>query len=269
MSSLPQPLVVLSWPRCCTTALGDSLSRGGQVYDWREIFHPRQLDRAGNYFRWRARLFAEDPAASLPLPDQPARLWRQFMGHLQAQAKDRPVMLIDIKVSALHHLEGAFTRPGTKPHLLRLLAADRVPILRIRCDDPVRQHVSRLLAFHLQSGQTGPLDVDIADMQTRLAEMRRVEADLDRWLADHTPFADVPMTGLLADHQPSGATHQALADLLGQPVRSVPTTLRPTPAAQIPPIANLPELVRHFANTPWQASLSAALRRFQPRSETA
>ncbi|GAB5387701.1 MAG: hypothetical protein Alpg2KO_06690 [Alphaproteobacteria bacterium] len=263
MSDAPRQLVVLSWPRCGTTALGDSLDRTEIVQDLREVFHPRQVKRKQNFFGWRAQLFGQTPEASLPHPEQPLRLWSGFIEHLGSLSDGRPWQLVDIKVSALHHLDGAFSRPGRKPELLVLLKKLNTPILRITNDQPIRQHFSRLRMFHRQREDMGPLHVDCQDMQNRLEHMHQIEQWLSAWLDDHPMYRTIPASQLIENNRPSPACMSCLQDLTGQNIPAIETDLRPGEEDAFPPLANRRELQTSFAWTNWAQELETCLDQFR------
>ncbi|MEM7527255.1 MAG: hypothetical protein AAF416_06205 [Pseudomonadota bacterium] len=210
--------LLLARQRSGTGALGSILDVQPALKYLGEIFHPDNLEREENFFRFLRFRVGEDLDEALPQSGP-----ELFDAYIAEQRARYPgcLPIIDVKYRSLHHLGGGWRGLVEAPWMLRHAAACGAPIIHLTRNNFVESFVSGRLAeanrvWHARSAEEARVTstvVDIRALSHYIETTREEVALVERWLQAIPKLrAETIDYGTLFDR--SGALDETIANRL-------------------------------------------------------
>lgn len=257
--TLPQTVVLLCAQRTGSGALGSLLGKHPSVSYWGEIFHPDDGHSPQNFFH-----HLEKSKASLSRFVRSLDKTEMFEAYLRDIGKRDPghAVLIDIKYSSTHHLNGAFHTPGERPDVMAWIWRRQVPVIHLKRANHLRTLVSAMLAHQSGVWHTTeavpdlprPIEIDIGLMLSHMAWSRSMERLFDGYVGQARRSATVEYETLFDSQGRLGVAERSeIADLLdlepAELVNQVPGLTRQSPQPLAELISNFDEVAGALAET--------------------
>lgn len=185
-------IFMLAFGRCGTTVFSEFLTTHPKVISFGEVlnedsYHSFFQDFSRRVLRWWSF--------------RPSLMRREFYPFLTRLARRHPdkLSLFDMKVEALHLIEGNWRLPDMRFELFDLLADSGAPVILVEREDLVARHVSGQIAqrrgayhsYHGQGAEIAPFAVDLEAMAQDIRTIRAQCALIRDRFADHPRFAAV------------------------------------------------------------------------------
>lgn len=200
-------VIIIGKQRSGTTVIGRLVASHPGAFYAGEVFHSVRGPQDDleykkyytapevNFFVWRERLFARFPSLSFPSHHNQKAIWQEFCEFLFTHSP-RKLVVVDVKLNSLHHLNTVWHDRHDQPNLLKLLAETRMPIISVARSDIFAQAVSALRAAQLKIYHAGiteatnsvPVELDPKKLEQRMAENVRAAGDI-REMLRHYPDA--------------------------------------------------------------------------------
>ena len=203
---------LFAFGRCGTTVFADYLASHPRVTSFGEVLNEDSYHSFFQAFsRGALRWWAFRPSL------MQAEFYR-FAGKLVARAGGDSC-LFDLKIEALHLIEGNWRIPGPEFAIFEALQGSDAPVILLERRDLVARHVSGQIArrrgqYHSYHAgrEIAPFAIDIDAMEAMNAAIRAQTAHIRARFADHPRFAALTYEDLF---EPDGAGGRRFAADLG------------------------------------------------------
>ncbi|WP_417460219.1 hypothetical protein [Kordiimonas sp.] len=169
--------------RSGTGALAGLLNKHPDCAYLGEVFGDAYAGHPAYYFNWLEKAVADEP--SLIQPERARERFEAYLAHVSV-CVPKPRVILDVKLSQLHHFEGYDKGLETKPALLDFVKDRGGTVLFLRRRNLLRAHLSRLTAeksgvWHTTGERPAlpKLAVDVQKLKKSLEWRQRVENRLD------------------------------------------------------------------------------------------
>lgn len=198
--------------RSGTGALGSTLDQHPQLHYLGEIFHPGDKGRENNFFTHLLHRVSKNPETALP--DRNAENLEAF---LEAVCNSDAHPIIDVKYNSLHHLNGEWRSPYSRPWLLDHARVQGSPIIQLTRRNALEVFVSGRLAEANKIWHARPQDdlakrttyVDIPALLHFLHNCTKEDALIADWLKGHKPLVTLDYAEMFDG---SGQLRETLAE---------------------------------------------------------
>lgn len=199
----PLPIILLAYQRSGTTVLQRTMGTSPLVHNYGEVFlgpKPAQkvkeyyddwnLYAATNFFNFKEKAVAEDPALLLPSPENQEMLFNLFFDRL-AENTAKKYFIVDIKYHSWHHLNIFFQEIFHPPFLLRMLQKKPVKFIHLVRKNVFEQYVSWVYSkatkkWHYRKQEAlrkQTITIDVRDCEERMQLSLDSTRMFDKWLS--------------------------------------------------------------------------------------
>lgn len=269
----PQVVVLVAAPRTGSTVLGEAIAGAFALTYLGEVFHDsyadpetdfrsnqRQLIRA-NFFNFRASL---EPAVSMfPSLENRRTILAAYLDYIGETFGPR--VLIDLKYTASHHLDGYWRARNTPPGAIELLAEADARFVHLRRRNLFAQYCSFALAnqtgewsSRTSSSAARRLTLNARHCEESLHEARQQADMAARWMS-RTSCCNVFYEDLFDGADFSDRTLAKLRPLLGHPSAPMVAGYRKQMPSLGEVIENRMEVLTHFRGTEFRTMVEQAL----------
>jgi hypothetical protein len=273
--------IICAAPRSGTNALGSAVAGAFRAAFIGEIFHHINAKPGANFrnsedeglrssfFNFRADALQKNPGLVYPSLEARRSLFDRYIEHLQ-QAFQNDCLLLDVKYSSWHHLDGFWRNPLEPPGLVELIQEKAIPIVHL-----VRTNLFELYCSLQFAGRDGiwtiekgediqPLEsrtlrVDLEHCRVRMTNMAHTQRLFRGWFRD-APVQTLTYEGMLRDGRFDSGVAEMFSRLFGRPpVHALEAVYRKI----LPPlktvIVNADEVVEYFTGTDFEEFVRSSL----------
>ncbi|MCO6489292.1 MAG: sulfotransferase [Phaeodactylibacter sp.] len=187
-SDKPVPIILLAYQRSGTTVLQRTMGTSPLVHNFGEVFlGPKPADKVKeyyddwnlyaktNFFNFKEKAVAENPALLLPSPENQKMLFGLFLDRL-AKSTTKKYFIADVKYHSWHHLNIFFQEIFHPPFLLRMLLEQEVKFIHLIRKNVFEQYVSWIYSkatrkWHYKRKETlrkQKITIDVRDCEARM-----------------------------------------------------------------------------------------------------
>lgn len=199
----PQPIILLAYQRSGTTVLQRTMGTSPLVHNYGEVFlGPKPADKVkeyyddwnlyakANFFNFKEKAVAENPALLLPNPENQEVLFHLFFNRL-AESTAKKYFIVDVKYHSWHHLNIFFQEIFHPPFLLRMLLKEQVKFIHLIRENVFEQYVSWVYSkatrkWHYkrkESLRKQKITIDVKDCEERMQLSLDSTRMFDKWLS--------------------------------------------------------------------------------------
>ena len=269
--------ILLAAPRTGTTVLGDAVSRSFQACWPHEIFNEAYADPEAdyrsapdlrvraNFFNFRHDMFHQRPELTYPSAANRRFLFRTYIEYLfEAERSER--LLLDVKYTSLHHLDGYWMMPRFRPGLIALVQEFALPVVHLR-----RRNLFALYCSQTYAEMTGiwssvdgshdlrPIVIDPAHCLSYMTEIADRERRVRQWLGNGQ-FWEIEYETMLTGTSFSQSVIDVFTAAFGRsPVSRLDARYRKVTPPLSAIVQNPEDVLTGLQDTPFQAMAQEAL----------
>lgn len=258
-TSLDNCVVVCAAPRTGTTVLQLTLQKDPRFRTYLEVFHDNKGSDRHKFFNFVQSAPQLSSLYLFPTYENMRGLFDSFFRTLKEEA-ERPIFLVDIKYSSMHHFNSIWYDGVAEPNTLTFLKERGARFVHLRRRNLFRQVVSEVLAtrtrqWHVRENEREISDVDL-DLEQVEARMREIDINNDRFAAYLEPYRYVERLfyeDMFDDGFLSEAVFSAIARLTGETrIGRHPLALEKLLVGVGKSIVNAEAVLAHFRGSPFE-----------------
>jgi len=276
-------VILLAAPRTGTTALGDAVTRAFAAGWPQEIFNEAYADgdidyRAAseikyrtNFFNFRRDLFADDANRSFPSTDNLQFIFDSYLTYISSVFDDRNILL-DIKYTSWHHLNGFWNYIGSEPELLKIVRGREIPIVHLTRQNLFSQYCSSVVAqktgiwatqdmpsVSSNNSDVGKIVINPAQCAAMMARVAGNRDLFENWLRGYD-IQNLVYEEMLTGSGFSSRVGEVFARAFAaQPIEAPTTMYRKVTPPLRDVIANREEVLAYFNETVYRPMVEEAL----------
>lgn len=258
-TSLDNCLVVCAAPRTGTTVLQLTLQKDPRFHTYLEVFHDNKGRDRHKFFNFVQSTPRLTSLYLFPTHENMRGLFDSFFRALKEEA-GRPIFLVDIKYSSMHHFNSIWYDGIAQPNTMVFLKERGARFVHLRRRNLFRQVVSEVVAtrtnqFHVRENGGEISDVDL-DPERVEARMREIDTNNDRFAAylEPYPYAErLFYEDMFDDGFLSGSVFAAIEKLTGETrIGRHPLALEKLLVGVGRRIVNAEAVLAHFRGSPFE-----------------
>ena len=268
----PQPVILLAYQRSGTTVLQRTMGASPLVHNFGEVFlGPKpahivkeyyddwNLYAETNFFNFKEKAVAENPALLLPSPENQETLFNLFFDRL-AEHTSKKYFIVDIKYHSWHHLNIFFQEIFHPPFLLRMLLEQEVKFIHLIRENVFEQYVSWIYSkatrkWHYKRKETlrkQKIRIDVRDCEARMQLSLDSTRMFERWLSG-TSCLNLYYEELFEDGRFSPEVLSKIEGHIGEKLDLPDAPVLKKVISDVGEVVeNLEEVLDHFRGTPYE-----------------
>lgn len=268
----PTPIILLAYQRSGTTVLQRTMGDSPLIHNFGEVFlGPKPADKVKeyyddwnlyaktNFFNFKEKAVAKNPALNLPSPENQETLFKLFFGRLE-ESTAKKYFVVDVKYHSWHHLNIFFQEIFHPPFLLRMLLQKEVKFIHLIRENVFEQYVSWIYSKATRKWHYGKQEmlrkqkirIDVRDCEERMQLSLDSTRMFEKWLSG-TPSLTLYYENLFEDGRFSPEVLAEIERYIGEKL-SLPETpvLKKVISDVGDVLENLEEVLDYFKGTPFE-----------------